>query len=342
MRVWLLGLEPLEERYTEQWDRWFPRELKAAGVDVRKVEGDRIGRVITTGQFLDAYDTNVWKATQAANFIKLLRTGDVRDEDVVLLTDAWNPALEMLAYTKQVAGHGFKMAGIFHAGTYDRHDLLAQKGLGSWAEHTERAWLDILDTVFVATEFHKELLLSRRGGRIADSKVSVTGLPLFAGEWAHFARPWSERGNFIVFPHRLAPEKQPEVFADLECAYRAKYGNGVSFVRTKDVITSKAHYYRLLGNAKVAFSAALQETWGIAMLEAQSLGAWPIAPNRLSYPETVGEYLPLYESLDQAVEMVRRAMLEKTAAPYDGTKWETSVARMVASLISITAPRSTS
>ena len=36
------------------------------------------------------------------------------------------------------------------------------------------------------------------------------------------------------------------------------------------------------------FSASLQETWGIAMLEAAAMQRVVFAPNALSYPETLG------------------------------------------------------
>jgi len=48
---------------------------------------------------------------------------------------------------------------------------------------------------------------------------------------------------------------------------------------------TKDEYHKLLGEAKVVFSANLQETLGISMYEGAILNAIPIVPDRLSYTE---------------------------------------------------------
>jgi hypothetical protein len=48
---------------------------------------------------------------------------------------------------------------------------------------------------------------------------------------------------------------------------------------------SKNDYYNLVGEAKLIFSANLQETLGISMYEGCLLNAIPMVPNRLSYQE---------------------------------------------------------
>lgn len=48
---------------------------------------------------------------------------------------------------------------------------------------------------------------------------------------------------------------------------------------------SKPQYHALLGQAKMSFSAALQETLGIAQAEATIAGAMPLSPRRPSYNE---------------------------------------------------------
>lgn len=327
MRIWLLGIEPLVERYSAQWARWFPEQLRALGHDVRIVNGDRRSQSIGTGEFLDVYDTHIWKATQLAALACELSAGRVLESDVVLLTDAWSPAVTALAYMRDAGPVRFKLAGLLHAGTYDPHDFLARRGLGRWAADVERGWLAALDIVCVATSFHKELLVAARA---ADPrKVRVTGFPLYAGEWCAHVVPWSKRERLVVFPHRLAPEKQPWAFDELRHAYVRRYGDdGTRWVTTKGTCVTKADYYSLLGHARVAVSAALQETWGIAMLEALSLGCWPVAPARLSYPETLGGVCPLYRDIDEAVEQVRVRLYAEEPPAYDGSAWECAIGRI--------------
>ena len=326
MRIWLFPIEPIEERYSAQWARWWPRELQVLGHEVLVVEGQRLEPGIARGEFLDVFDTNYWKSSQLAVFARAMRDGYVKDGDVVLLHDAWNPAVEQIEYMRKLSGRAIKVAGVFHAGTYDPHDLLAQRGLGWSLGDAEMSWCRIYDAMFFATRFHETMLLRARP--VAYGKTHVTGLPLYAGEWAQHATPWAERERIVVFPHRLAPEKQPEEFEKLERAYRDRYPDDkVQFIRTKDACKTKASYYELLGRARVAFSAALQETWGIAMLEAASLGCYPVVPNRLSYPETF-ETAPRYSRPHEAIPILRAALDRDTPYAYDGARWEGAIARI--------------
>ena len=48
---------------------------------------------------------------------------------------------------------------------------------------------------------------------------------------------------------------------------------------------SKNEYHNLLGEAKLIFSANLQETLGISWYEGCLVDTMPLVPNRLSYPE---------------------------------------------------------
>jgi hypothetical protein len=86
--------------------------------------------------------------------------------------------------------------------------------------------------------------------------------------------------DLILFPHRLAPEKQVEIFRDLAQAL-PQY----EFVVCQDQQLTKDEYHTLLGQSKMVFSANLQETLGISCYEGAVVGAIPLVPNRLSYTE---------------------------------------------------------
>ena len=301
-RLILAPVERLKERYSDQWFRWIRRDLRAAHVAYAIAGGKRQAR-IRTGEFLDVFDTNVYKATQAADLIRQLRRATA--PVTVLYLDGWNPTVEMVAYVRSCAKVDVKIVGLFHAGTYDPHDFLAQMNCDRWAQLIERAWLGrIYDRVLVATEYHARLIASTFGD-IPRGVLRIVPFPVYTNS----RLLGMKKRDIVVFPHRLAPEKQPEQFAALQSAYESRYGRtSAAWIRTKDVCRSKRDYYRTLACCKVAFSAALQETFGIAMLEAENMGCIPVAPRRLSYLETLDRW-PLYLDLPEAVEMVRRALI---------------------------------
>ena len=90
--------------------------------------------------------------------------------------------------------------------------------------------------------------------------------------------------DLILFPHRVAPEKQVEIFRDLKHQL-PQY----EFVVCQDQQLTKNEYHNLLGEAKLVFSANLQETLGISWYEGALVDAIPMVPDRLSYSEMAME-----------------------------------------------------
>jgi hypothetical protein len=86
--------------------------------------------------------------------------------------------------------------------------------------------------------------------------------------------------DLILFPHRIAPEKQVEIFRDLK-QHLPQY----EFIVCQDQYLTKNEYHNLLGEAKLVFSANLQETLGISCYEGAVVDAIPMVPDRLSYSE---------------------------------------------------------
>jgi len=90
----------------------------------------------------------------------------------------------------------------------------------------------------------------------------------------------AKKRDLILFPHRIAPEKQVEIFRDLaECLPQYE------FVVCQDQHLTKNEYHKLLSEAKIVFSCSLQETLGIGCFEGAVLDAIPMVPDRLSYSE---------------------------------------------------------
>ena len=293
-------IESLDERYSAQWNKWFPQQFSKLGVDYYTVYPEPYCNSIRQGQFLDVVGTNIFKARQIGELLQLVDTGKILDGDVLFFHDLWFPGLESLFYVRDALKIDFKIVGILHAGSYDPNDYLAQCGMERWAEGIESSWFKEVDHIFLATAYHRDLL--RKGSRIDLNKVSVTGLPMF------FHSIPGRKENIIVFPHRLAPEKAPEEFDKLISELRHSLPDWL-FVKTKDVTTTKQEYYELLAKSKVAISCAKQETWGIAQQEAVFSGCVPIVPDRLSYAELypdVFKYRNSDELLTKVVEFATR------------------------------------
>ena len=86
--------------------------------------------------------------------------------------------------------------------------------------------------------------------------------------------------NVILFPHRIAPEKQPDIFRDLR-THLPDY----ELIVCQEQDLTKIEYHNLLGRAKLVFSANLQETLGISWYEGALVDTLPMVPDRLSYKE---------------------------------------------------------
>lgn len=292
-------IENLDARYSTQWNEWFPNEFERLHVPYTTIYPQVSGmrEQITDGQFLDVTGTHIFKFAQLQEFLRLVQAAQVKDGDVVLLADLWFPGLEALFYVRQALGIKFYIAGYLHAGTYDPHDFLTQKGMASWGAPLENAWFSEVDAIFVHTRFNFRLLRMTRH-RARAKIIHEVSFPLYVDEqWRE-----STKEDLIVFPHRLAPEKQPDVFDRLQETLLARHSKW-KFIKTQAVPRSKVEYYNLLRLAKISFSAALQETWGVSTQEALQLGCIPIVPDRLAYQDLYPKPLR-YRSFEQAVELV--------------------------------------
>lgn len=288
MMIFNVPIESLEERYSAQWNLNFPESFKRSGAEFKTIYPTvkRDISKIQRGEFLDAVNTNLFKASQLVEICDLFNEKDgVSDGDVFFFHDLWFPGLEMLFYIRDALKINFKICGMIHAGSYDPNDFLYRQGMYRWAKTIEQSWFNHgIDRIFVATRYHKELLMRSR--LVNSGKIWVTGFPLW--DLAAITEPTNKRfkdSDLCVFPHRLAPEKQPEKFEELERMLQDKFPFKYRLLKTKDVCRTKYEYYHMLEKAKVAVSCALQETWGIAQQEAVLRDCLPLVPDRLSYVE---------------------------------------------------------
>ena len=298
MRVINVPIESLEERYSASWNKWFPEAFQDMRIDFVNIYPDTLSDHIKDGSFLDVCGTNYFKAGQLKILTKMLFQDEIGEDDVIFFHDIWCPGIEMLQYIRQGKGMKFKICGILHAGTYDSYDFLAKQGMASWGGPLEEVWFSFIDQIYVATDFHKELILRKR--KIDPDKIKVTGLPIYNKECPDMRG----KENIVVFPHRLDSEKNPQLFDRLSIEAATK---GWRFIKSKEECKTKKEYFELLNRSKIAVSFADQETWGIAQQEALFAKCFPVVPDRLSYKEMYLDEFRYY-AYDHAVLLVKKLM----------------------------------
>ncbi len=294
MTIYVVPIEPIDTRYTRQWYDHIPKLLDAAGAEqVAIIEGDDVPAQPTPGAFLDFGATNIYKSSQLSVIAQLFRDGKIQDGDKFLYTDAWNPTVIQLRYMAELLGKNIEIHGLWHAGSYDPQDFLGRLiGDKPWVRNAEGTMFYTYDVNWFATDFHAKLFLDtlfddnegieewNRWHVGKQGQIKLTGWPM---EYLHDIMPQfskTVRKPQIVFPHRLAPEKQLDIFKDL-----AKSMPEFEWIVCQETQLTKAQYHEILGSAAMVFSANLQETYGISVIEGLLAGAIPLVPDRLSYTE---------------------------------------------------------
>ena len=298
MNIFLVDLEAVETRYTGQWKSHVPNLLRKAGHHVNIISGPTdIPSATTPGAFLNFGGTNIYKASQVEQMGRLFCDGSVHPGDHFIFTDAWHPGVINLKYMSELLNIPVTTHGLWHAGSYDPQDFLGRLvGNKPWVRNAERSFYYAFDHNYFATEFHVKLFIDELlmdglkeenpwyfedfEERYDSGKMIRTGWPM---EYMHDTLlPYKgmQKRDLILFPHRIAPEKQVEIFRDL-----AEHLPQYEFVVCQDQQLTKNEYHNLLGEAKLVFSANLQETLGISCYEGAVVDAIPLVPDRLSYTE---------------------------------------------------------
>lgn len=305
-KIWIVDLEAVDTRYTGEWKYWIPGviqshiDFRGLEYNVEVVEGDTdIPEATTPGAFLNFGGTNVYKSSQINKIARAFTTGNVKAGDIFLYTDAWNPTIIQLKYMSQLLGIPVKIHALWHAGNYDKNDFLGRLIDDEWVKTFELSLAQAIDYNWFASEYHIELF--RKTHNVTN--LYRTGWPM---EYLHVTIVPREKENIVLFPHRIAPEKQVEIFRDL-----AKQLPQYQFIVCQDSKLTKSEYHEMLGKAKIVFSANLQETLGISCYEGLLAGAVSLVPDRLSYSEMYdtifkypSEWTESYESYERNKEQL--------------------------------------
>jgi hypothetical protein len=310
MTIFLVDLEAVETRYTGEWKTHLPALLTKVGHNVQIIAGpEDIPSATTPGAFLNFGGTNIYKSSQVEQIGRLFCNGRISAGDHFIFTDAWHPGIINLKYMSELLGIPVVTHGLWHAGSYDPQDFLGRLvGAKKWVRHAEKSFFHAFDYNYFATQFHIDMfaknLLNTNLETIYNCKESKkivqTGWPMEYMQNTLLMYKNMPKRDLILFPHRIAPEKQVEIFRDLK-EHLPQY----EFVVCQDQQLTKNEYHNLLGEAKLVFSANLQETLGISWYEGAVVDAIPMVPDRLSYSEMAidtfkypSEWTESYESYD--------------------------------------------
>lgn len=299
MTVYIVDIESVPTRYTCEWKTFLPQYIKESNIDVVVIDGGNVPQTTTPGAFLNFAGTNSYKSQQLLKIADMFAAGTIKDNDYFLYTDAWNPTVIQLRYMAELLGIKIKIGGLWHAGSYDFQDFLGRLvGDKPWVRNAEASMFYCYDDVFFATRFHSNMFFRNlfdvrimfdydeteewindhiSGG----PKVHIVGWPM---EYLKdILAPYTniQKKNKIIFPHRIAPEKQIEIFKDLADSLPEYEW----FVAQEQPLT-KHEYHMHLAESKLLFSASLQETLGISTgAEGPLCNTVPLCPDRLSYSE---------------------------------------------------------
>jgi hypothetical protein len=296
--IYIVDLEAVETRYTAQWKEHVPKILKRTGHQIQVISGpEDIPSATTPGAFLNFGGTNIYKSKQVEEFSRLFTSGTVKSGDHFLFTDAWHPGIINLKYMSELLNIPVKIHALWHAGSYDPQDFLGRLiGRAKWVRNAEKSFFHAVDHNYFATDFHIDMFIKNllEDGFYTENpwyeedvkdlldsgKVIRSGWPMEYMDTTLTPYKGMPKRDLILFPHRIAPEKQVDIFRDL-ATHLPQY----EFVVCQDQQLTKNEYHNLLGEAKLVFSANLQETLGISCYEGAIVDAIPMVPDRLSYTE---------------------------------------------------------
>jgi hypothetical protein len=307
MKIYVVDLESVPTRYTCEWKGHIPALLQAAAADVDRpdveiinISGGEAELKATPGAFLNFAQTNVYKNNQLSHVAALFSEGKIEPGDHFIFADAWHPGIIQLKYMSELLQIPVTLHGLWHAGSYDPQDFLGRLIKDKrWTNHFEQSvWHCCLDYNWYATDFHIQLFKKNVFGEAygmynvevsrdeGNKKYCRTGWPMEYMKDTLAPYTGMKKRDLILFPHRIAPEKQVEIFQDL-----AKELPQYEWIVCQDQELTKKEFHTLLGESKMVFSANLQETLGISTcIEGPLVHSLPLAPRRLSYVEIFEGY----------------------------------------------------
>jgi hypothetical protein len=347
-KLYYMGLEPYKARYTLQLQDWNTAVFDRRGIDYIVVPGETLSndQAIVTGQVLDAHGRTYFGMSQLMNLIRMMKAGELNNEDVVYFEDMFQPGIESLPYIlNQIdAAHRPRIFVRCLAQSIDPDDFVHVWNMQEFMGHYEKMVDSFVDGVLATNE---EMVMHMKIAGWKSPIYNISGLAFGKSEVQSRVasiKPFNERKNRVVFSARWDQEKQPNFYMDLiEQWYDKEYPNhpisSIEFCvcsggklksnsdsymqRTRDLVNrglltiyedlEKNDYYHIVNDSRVVFNCALQDWVSNTVSEADTLGCNVLYPAYRSFPETFANdpdrlYIPW--SIDNAIGKLRRLLQE--------------------------------
>ena len=316
-KLFYMGLEPYEGRYTLQLQDWSEEAFKKRGIDYVIVPGKTIDNTksISVGQVLDAHGRSYFGMSQLMNLVQMMRNGECGGEDVIFFEDMFQPGIESLPYIMNQIPKEQQPKVYLRclAQSIDPDDFIHVWGMSKWMSLYEHMCNEIPNVHILAT--NEEMVAHMRIANWNAPIYNISGLSFGKDEvlerinWK--VKPWAERSNRVVFGARFDQEKQPDFFMDIIEMVKAtnpdiefavlsggplrsnnqKYLDRALQMETDGKLTilkdlKKNEYYNIVNDSKVMFNCALQDWVSNTVSEADALGCNVVYPAYRSFPET--------------------------------------------------------
>jgi hypothetical protein len=329
-----MGLEPYNSRYTLQLCDWTRSALIQRGVEHQFVDGQTLdsSQAIVTGQVLDAHGRCYYSLTQMAELVKLMRQGEINDEDVIFFEDMFTPGIESLPYImNQIPGrHRPQVFVRCLAQTIDPDDFVHVWNMSEWMRLYEQMCNQFV-TVLASNE---EMVAHMKVAGWTAPIYNIAGLSFGKQEvqsrigGAEAIKTFDQRSLRVSFASRFDQEKNPDFFLDLVEQVKKtnpaiqfsllsggplRGNNPSSVIRARMMQATglleiyenlpKNTYYHLLNDTRILFASSLQDWTSNVASEADALGSNLLFPAYRSFPEVfANDHTRLYVpwSMDDA------------------------------------------
>jgi hypothetical protein len=337
-KLYYMGLESYEARYTLQLTEWNRRVFDRRGLDVVYVPGSTIDdtKSISVGQVLDAHGRSYFSMSQMMNLVQMMRNGEVTGEDVIYFEDMFQPGIESLPYIMDQVPENLRPRIYVRclAQAIDPDDFVHVWGMAGWMSTYERMVNQIPNVHVLAT--NEEMVAHMRIAGWTAPIYNISGLAFSKDEVLERLgdrdqiKPFVERKCRVAFAARWDQEKQPGFYMDLIEMYHRQgrhkdiefaifqggplRSNNLEYIDRARQLESagklkiyenlkKNDYYTLLNDTRVLFNCALQDWVSNTVSEADTVGCNVLYPAYRSFPETFADdpnrlYIPW--SIDDA------------------------------------------
>jgi hypothetical protein len=318
MKIFYMGLEPYEGRYTLQLQEWTERVYKKRGVDYVVVPGTTIdnSKAIVTGQVLDAHGRSYFGMSQMMNLVRMMKNGEITSEDAIFFEDMFQPGMESLPYIIQQSPEQYRPRIYLRclAQSIDPDDFVHVWGMSKWMSLYEQMCNEIPNVHILAT--NEEMVAHMRIANWSAPIYNISGLSFGKAEVQSrvpVIKPFEQKSMRVGFGARWDQEKQPGFFMDMiehwnESPILPKTefaifsggplrSNNEFYVKRARMLAEqgklkiyenlkKNEYYELLNDTRVLFNCALQDWVSNTVSEADALGCNVLFPAYRSFPET--------------------------------------------------------